>query len=591
METEEFVLLDIDYITKNHDAVIRLFGKLVGENKRGSITVLDNTFKPYIYVITSDIDACTGELSELEFIEVEKVCKNDMGELKDVLKVTFKHPQDIPKFREKILNLPSVKEVREHDIPFYRRYLIDKKLIPMNKIQVQGKVLNSTRSSLENETCIFKLENPPKALESIFVELKVLSFDIEVYNPQGMPNSEKDPIIMISFSSNQGLQKVFSTKNSSLDFVELVADERELLEKFAETVKSESPDLILGYNSDAFDFPYIRDRSAKLGVPLKLGIDGSQLKFMRRGYSNAAMIKGRVHIDLYSNVRRYLQLNSHTMEHVYNELFGEEKFDIPREEICNCWDEGGAKLENLFKYSMEDAVTITKIGEKMLPLSIELARIVGQPLFDVTRMATGQQVGWHLIRKAFEYGKVAPNQYGTFERNVVGGYVKEPVKGLHENIVYFDFRSLYPSIIISKNLSPDTLTEDDSDEKCHITPEFGYKFRKEPKGFIPSVIGKLLQDRRRIKSLMKECGDSSERQVLNVQQEALKRLANTMYGLFNHSTYRWYSIECSEAITAWGRDFLKKTMEKAEKEGFKVLYADTDGFFATYVGLTEYEDD
>ncbi|NYB26451.1 MAG: hypothetical protein HVN34_03820 [Methanobacteriaceae archaeon] len=51
--------------------------------------------------------------------------------------------------------------------------------------------------------------------------------------------------------------------------------------------------------------------------------------------------------------------------------------------------------------------------------------------------------------------------------------------------------------------------------------------------------------------------------------------------MFNHPTYRWYCIEASEAITAWGNELLRKTMDDAEKQGFKVLYADTDGFYAT----------
>ena len=93
----------------------------------------------------------------------------------------------------------------------------------------------------------------------------------------------------------------------------------------------------------------------------------------------------------------------------------------------------------------------------MLPMSIELARIVGQTLFEIARRGTGTQVKWYLIRKAFEFGDILPNEPGKFERNVVGGYVEEPVKGLHENIFYFDFRSLYPSIIIAKNISPETL--------------------------------------------------------------------------------------------------------------------------------------
>ncbi len=278
-------------------------------------------------------------------------------------------------------------------------------------------------------------------------------------------------------------------------------------------------------------------------------------------------------------MRRNLPLEHHTLKRVYKELFGEDKIDIPGHEVYISWNDDGEKLERLFRYELEDVMAVTKIGEKMLPLSIELTRLIGQPLFDVARMGSGKQVEWYLIRKAFEYGDMAPNKFGTYLRDVVGGYVEEPVKGLHTNIYYFDFRSLYPSIIVSKNISPDTLVEDGI-EDCYIAPEFGYKFRKTPQGFIPSVVSKLLENRIQKKSMMKKSTEPREFQMLNFQQEALKRLTSTIYGLYNHSTFRWYSIECSEAITAWGRDFLQKTMEKSEEHGFKPIYADTDGFYA-----------
>jgi DNA polymerase, archaea type len=577
METKQFVLLDIDYITKNHIAVIRLFGKLLGENE-GSIIALDRSFRHYIYVNPYDVDECINELSELELLKVENLRKRDNGQLKDYLKITLKHPKDIYKLKEEIHDLKSVKEIKEHDIPFYRRYLIDKGLFPMNPVEVEGKVLNSLRSS-PNQKCIFEMHCEPRSLESSLEKLNMLSFNIEACNPNGMPQVKEDPIIMISFSSNQSFQKVFSTKTSSLEFIETLPNEKDLIKKYVETIQTEDPDIILGYNSDRFDFPYIKERAEKLGVPLKLGVDGSSLKIRNNGLRNAAMIKGRIHIDLYSNMRRNLPLEHHTLKRVYKELFGEDKIDIPGHEVYTCWNDDGEKLEKLFRYSLGDVKAVTQVGEKMLPLSIELTRIVGQPLFDVARMGSGKQVEWYLIRKAFEYGNVTPNKFGTYLRDVVGGYVKEPIKGLHTNIYYFDFRSLYPSIIISKNISPDTLVEEGIKD-CHIAPEFGYKFKKSPQGFIPSVVSKLLEDRIRIKSIMKESTDSRERQMLNFQQEALKRLTSTIYGLYNHSTFRWYSIECSEAVTAWGRDFLKKTMEKAEEHGFKPIYADTDGFYA-----------
>ena len=577
METRQFVLLDIDYITKNHTAVIRLFGRLIGENE-GSIIALDKSFRPYIYVQPHDMDNCINDLSELKLLKVEKLQKRDNGLLKDFLKVTLNHPQDIYKLKDKILELKSVENIREYDIPFYRRYLIDNGLFPMNTIEVEGKVLNSTHSSRGGK-CLFEMHGEPKNLESDLEGLKMLSFNIEACNPKGMPQVKEDPIIMVSFSSNQGYQKIFSTKKSSLDFVKTLPGEKELIEKYVDTIQSEDPDIILGYNSDRFDFPYIKERAEKLGVPLKLGVDGSYLRITNNGLRNATQIKGRIHIDLYSNMRRNLPLEHHSLKRVYKELFGKNKIDIPGHEVYTCWNDGGEKLEKLFRYSLGDVMAVTEIGEKMLPLSMELTRIVGQPLFDVARMGSGKQVEWYLIRKAFEYGDIAPNKFGNYIRDVVGGYVEEPVKGLHTNIYYFDFRSLYPSIIISKNISPETLVEDDSEE-CHIAPEFGYKFKKSPQGFIPSVVSEVLENRMRIKSLIAESTDYRERQVLNYQQEAFKRLASTIYGLYNHSTFRWYSIECSEAITAWGRDFLQKTMKRAEEHGFKPVYADTDGFYA-----------
>ena len=81
-------------------------------------------------------------------------------------------------------------------------------------------------------------------------------------------------------------------------------------------------------------------------------------------------------------------------------------------------------------------------------------------------MATGQMVEWYLIRKAYEIGDMVPNKPSSSQyserrgKKAAGGYVMTPVKGLHENIVSFDFRSLYPSIIISKNVSPDTLVKE-----------------------------------------------------------------------------------------------------------------------------------
>ena len=554
------VILDIDYVTYEDKPVIRLFSKEGDKN----IVLIDDTFEPYLYVVSDDVEECMAEIEEnIDVVNIERVIKKDFQIESEFIKVTFKHPQELAKKRDDLRDLESVIQIREFDIPFYRRYLMDRDVIPMTEVTAIGDKLDS------------------------FLDLD--SFR----NPHGMPNSEEDEIIMIGVSSNFGINQVISTKTNSPDrddFVNQVESERAMIEEFVKIIKENNVDIIVGYNSDNFDFPYLKDRAKILGVDLDIGMDESDVKFIRRGYANAASFKGLIHVDLYLVMRRYMTLDRYTLERVYYELFGEEKIDVPGERIFEFWDNGGEELDNLFDYSLDDVVSTLKIAEQTLPLNLELTRIIGQPLFDVSRMATGQQAEWFLVKQAYFDDEVVPNKQGSnfadraSAEDNEGGYVREPEKGLHENLVQFDFRSLYPSIIISKNISPDVMTLGDveNEEDYNISPEHGIKFKKSPQGFIPSVIDKILQERFRIKREMKATEDPQEKIALNVQQQAIKRLANTMYGIYGFPRFRWYSFECAKAITSWGRQYIKSSIKKAEEFGFYTIYADTDGFYAKY---------
>ena len=129
---------------------------------------------------------------------------------------------------------------------------------------------------------------------------------------------------MMSLSGNYGFNRVLSTKKSEKEFVETLDSEEEMLKRFVEIIKEENPDLLVGYNSDNFDLPYIKKRADVLKVKLNLGIDNSSIKFMKRGFNNAGIIKGRVHVDLYLLIRQYMRLERYTLERVYEEMFDEE---------------------------------------------------------------------------------------------------------------------------------------------------------------------------------------------------------------------------------------------------------------------------
>ncbi|WP_407374507.1 DNA polymerase domain-containing protein [Methanobrevibacter sp.] len=586
------VILDIDYVTYEDKPIIRLFSKHGERN----IVLIDDTFEPYLYVISDEIDACIEEINDnLEVVNVEKIIKKDFQIENEFIKVTFKHPQELAKNRDKLRDLDTVIDIREFDIPFYRRYLMDRDVIPMTEVVAIGDEIDSflTLDSKKQDITIIKLTEDLKRVKEYPQNFRILSFDLEVRNPHGMPDSEEDEIIMIGVASNFGVNQVISTKTNSDsrdDFVNQVSSEREMIQEFVKIIKENNIDILVGYNSDNFDFPYLKDRARLLGVDLDIAMDGSDVKYIRRGYANAASLKGLIHVDLYLVMRRYMTLERYTLERVYYELFGEEKIDVPGERIWEFWDNGGEELDNLFDYSLDDVISTLKIAEQTLPLNLELTRIIGQPLFDVSRMATGQQAEWFLVKQAYFDDEVVPNKQGANFANRAnaedneGGYVREPETGLHENLVQFDFRSLYPSIIISKNISPDVMVLGDveNEDDYNISPEHGLKFKKSPQGFIPSVIDKILQERFRIKREMKASDDPHEKKALDVQQQAIKRLANTMYGIYGFPRFRWYSFECAKAITSWGRQYIKSSIKKAEEFGFYAIYADTDGFYAKY---------
>ena len=586
------VILDIDYVTFEDKPVIRLFSKDGDKN----VILLDDTFEPYLYVVSDNIEGCIKEIEgNLDDVKAEKVIKKDFQIENEFVKVTFKHPQELAKNRDNLRDLENVIQIREFDIPFYRRYLMDRDVIPMTEVVAVGEEVDSflKLDSKNQDITIIKLTEDLKRVEDNPQKFRILSFDLEVRNPHGMPNSEEDEIIMIGVASNFGINQVISTKTNSEnrdDFVNQVSSEREMIQEFVKIIKENNIDILVGYNSDNFDFPYLKDRAKLLGVDLDIGMDESDVKYIRRGYANAASLKGLIHVDLYLVMRRYMSLERYTLERVYYELFGEEKIDVPGEQIFEFWDNGGEELDNLFDYSLDDVISTLKIAEQTLPLNLELTRIIGQPLFDVSRMATGQQAEWFLVKQAYFDDEVVPNKQGSnfadranAEDNE-GGYVREPETGLHENLVQFDFRSLYPSIIISKNISPDVMVLGDveNEEEYNISPEHGIKFKKSPQGFIPSVIDKILQERFRIKREMKASDDPQQKKALDVQQQAIKRLANTMYGIYGFPRFRWYSFECAKAITSWGRQYIKSSIKKAEEYGFYAIYADTDGFYAKY---------
>jgi len=581
-------ILDTDYVIDPEGVpVVRLWGV---DEKGKSVVVLDRRFRPYFYIQPKpglgeeEFEDLKKRIMgmELEGSKPERIFEQEkkfLGKPTKVVKVVVTNPSDVPKFRELVKDWVGVKNEFEYGISFYKRYLIDNGLTPMDWTEVTGRIKAGTGPDTD---LVLEAENI-KPFTSAYPSLRTLVFDLEVAEEGG-----EEKIIMVSVKDNKGFDKVLTYKNVRAKDVEIVRDEKALIERFLEIVKERNPDIISGYNTDRFDFPKLIERAHKYGVKVLLGRDGEPVVFKRRGRISSATIRGRVHVDLYDFIEHILAqtLKSEvlTLDRVGKELLGVGKKKMEWTDIETIWKEGRG-LRKIVEYCRWDSELALRLAEHILPQIFELCRITDQTLFDTSRMTFSQLVEWVLIRRAFEIGEIAYNRpkFDEVQRRrsaeaFTGAYVHEPKGGIHEDIVLFDFMSLYPTIIVSHNISPEMLDCGHRECEKNTAPGEEHYFCTKEKGFIPEILEKIISKRIEVKKKLPEKKTAKYKEMQN-RQFALKILANSFYGYYGYAGSRWYSRVCAQSITAWGRYYIKNVIEMAEKAKFDVLYGDTDSLF------------
>lgn len=565
-----------------------------GKDREGrTVLAADRTFRPYFYVEPreamkeAEIRVLAEKLSELQLEgskpeKVEEREKKVFGAQKKLLKMTVPRPSDVDRFSGAIKEWKDVKAKHETSITFYRRYMVDRGIVPLGWMEAEGdEGGNEKYGTLDISYMRPAEDGEPK--------LSIMAFDIEL-----VEEGDEEKVIMLSVKDNRGFRKVLSYKKAGVDFLEVVDGEKELIQRFCEIVSGRDPDIMVTYNGDRFDFRHLSGRAAKHGIALSLGRTGSAVEFRKRGRIYAAWVEGRVHVDLYDFVDNVmsgsLSSESLSLDSVARELLGRGKMKMEWEEMQKAWEEGSG-LEQLVKYCMRDSELTLSLARAILPQAFELCRITGQTLFDVSRMTYSQLVEWLLIRRAKEAGEIIPNRPKYEEIEIrrraapyTGGYVYPPKEGIHEKIALLDFQSLYPSITMTHNVSPETLfcqcTGGDKSGGVHEVPGSDYYFCRDHEGFVTKTVRELVEKRRKVKEEMQGKDKSSdEYRLLDSRQSALKILANAIYGYYGYAGSRWYSRVCAQSITAWGRYYIQKVIGKVEGLGYEVIYGDTDSLF------------
>lgn len=592
MPKYEMLLIDADYTVIDGTPIVRLYGR---QKDGRSIVVFDKTFDPYFYVqpkkdtfaLKKKIDSLTFQDNQ-ETITIKKVEQTEitLGIAKtDILKVYCNIPTHVPKVKDVIKEWPEVENKFEFDILFFRRYLMDKKLLPMSFISVTGKELtDGLKDTVDSDISI--IASSVKKSKGPEYDLKILAFDLETI-PEGITQK----IILASIYTNDGYKKVLGyTENTYPDYMRL-KDEKELIQNLTEIIRQKDPDFIITYNGDAFDMPVLRDRAKRFNIKLVFGRDKHEVTFQTRGRMTPAIVKGRVHIDLFPFIsiimRATIKSEVLTLNTVANELLGEQKIDMTWEQMLDNWKHK-KNLDKFAEYCLHDSYLTSKLAALILPNIFALSRLTGQIPSDTSRMTYGQLVESYAMRKANEMNILIPNRPSREmidERRktdaFIGAFVVEPKPGLHENIAVFDFRSLYPSIIVSHNIDPATLMctcckKNDQ----HKVPYLDYYFCAVRLGFIPTALNNIVKERMRIKKQMKNVSKGTKEYIdLYAQQYALKTVSNAFYGYLGFAGSRWYRRECGESVTAFGRYYIHNVIDIAKEYDFETVYGDTDSVF------------
>ncbi len=572
-------VLDVDYLMKGDESLIRL---TVKGSDGIAYEIFDPSFKPYFYFIPNNPDMPTevmkgisAEDSNSKATSIEKERRRLFGKEVDVYKISVKNTLSVPKLSSA---MSRYGRCYEYDIPFAKRYVIDKQITPLVNHNV----------SFRKEDGINRLIGVEAIPNVKDADYNVLCFDIEVYNPLARPRVNIDPVIMISYSYVSGGKTgtgVITYKKIDLPFVEVVDDEVALIRRFQSIVNELDIDIVSGYNSANFDIMYLLERSKRLKIDFNISRFEGDTKIEKHGLVDRVKIAGRVHVDMYVVTRfvavvgaseYILKMNDYTLKNVYEAISKGKKLSVEKAKIYELWDGGRETLETLARYNLDDSNALMTVYNALSPIATELSKITGDLLSDVAVTTAGQLVEFVLMRYAHHYGELIPNRPEEGEMKarsanpIEGAYVKTPDPGIYERLAVFDFRGLYPSIIISHNIDPSTVCTDCKD---YYEAPSGTRFDKSRTGITPMILKMFIEQRTEVKKQFKKNPDNL---ALGSKSQALKIVANSFYGYLGYARSRWYSRDCAAAVTAYGRQYIKDTMASAEALGFKVIYGDTD---------------
>ena len=594
-------VLLISAVFKDRKPILKFY-----EPKTNRIILYDNTgnYRASFYVKPNEADKIKewNGIEDFDEVEIFDVIKDKMVPMS---KVTIYNPMVKREMQEANMGW-------ETDIKFYQDYIYDKGYVigtwyDIDKNQTITPITDSKTSFDLSNIDMDSVVDTEKFKEQLKIWAKVLgqeipsirrvAFDIEVESKKDSMSdvqTAKDRVTSISFCSSDGLRKVLMLKRPEIPMGDIDKDadyeikwyesEKDMLRDSFRII--DSYPVVLTYNGDMFDMPYLYNRANVLGM------EYNPFKMMTR----KATLSNGVHIDLYG-----VFSNISLKNYAFNAKYVEEGLGSVSEAMTGLkklepsGDFDAIPLYELAKYCYNDSMLTFELShydnDLVMNLLIILARIGNMPIDDINRLSISHWIksmfySHHrsenqLIPKTSDLPKVGSNTSAKIkDKKYEGAHVIEPKRGIHFGVTVLDFASLYPSIIKTRNISYETICCSHKECKSNLIPFTSHWACTKKIGVAALLIGSLKELRVNHFKVLAKKGETQEiRDINDCIAQALKVYLNASYGVMGANTFGLYFLPSAESITAVGRDIISKTIEAAESKSLPVLYGDTDSIF------------
>jgi DNA polymerase elongation subunit (family B) len=484
---------------------------------------------------------------------------------------------------------------------------------------------------------------------------RLVIFDIEVDSVGGYPDIKKADKKITAIALYDDVTKTYYcyvldeagivvSRREDDKVIKAFQSEEELLLAFLDKWEEIAPTIATGWNSDGFDFPYLHTRLVNVFDEHAAGrLSPIGIAYYNQ-YKQRVTIAGVNCVDYLLLYKQYAGKN---LPNYRLDTVGQEELKIGKVDYEGSLDDLKRDDINKFiEYNLHDVVLLVKMNEKLQ--FIELARNIchvchtGYEEFNISGKILEGAILTYLRRKNL----VSQNKPSHFsseelafssddddeeEKGFEGAYVKDPIPGRYDWVCSADINSLYPSTIMSLNISPETkicvIPEYSSEKlvkKSDETISFGGEnvtyeeiskvivennlsisangvvYDQGKLGCIPDILKKWFSERVEYKKKMKDASDAGDKPgevFWKRRQHVQKILLNSLYGVLGLPSFRFYDLDNALAVTATGQEIIKtsaklvnvwfnKWCETTDKD--YVIYIDTDSLYLDINALAKH---